>query len=174
MSIPNLSVPLFKVCRRKLRKTVYFHFFKFQKRHNAYKNWQKWTALELDRMFIRRKWHAKFQLNMTKHVEEGRKTVTDGQRPGRRPGRTDRRTDITIPWYVPSEDRRIKRKISDLAPWQKPLYKQSKWQHKIPQMADDTSIAYQFRTVSWSNESHTTGMVNLFAGPTFPLPTTTV
>ena len=60
---------------------LYFHFFKFQKRHNSYKNKRKLTALELDRMFIRRKWHAKFQLNMSKHVGEkcGKLWLTDGR-----------------------------------------------------------------------------------------------
>ena len=35
------------------------------------KTWRKLTTLELDRMFIRRKWHAKFQVNRSKHM--GRK-----------------------------------------------------------------------------------------------------
>ena len=37
-----------KVYRRKVQKTVYFQYFKFQKWHNSYKNWRKLTTLKLD------------------------------------------------------------------------------------------------------------------------------
>ena len=81
----KISAQYVKACKRKLRKTVYFQYFKFQKGHNSYKNWQKLTTLELDQMFIRRKWHAKFQLNISKHVGErcGKLWLTDGDPDGR-------------------------------------------------------------------------------------------
>ena len=63
--ICKISAQYVKAFRRKLRKTLYFQYFKFQKGHNSYKNWRKSTKLELDR--IRRKWHSKFQLDMSKH-----------------------------------------------------------------------------------------------------------
>ena len=66
-----------------MRKTMYFQYFKFQKGHHSNKKWRKLTKLDLVRMFIRRKWHAKFQLNMSKHVREN-------GRPGQTDGRTDR------------------------------------------------------------------------------------
>ena len=53
-----------------MRKTVYFQYYKFQKGHNSYKNGSKLTTRELDQMFIIRKWHTKFQLNISKHVGE--------------------------------------------------------------------------------------------------------
>ena len=81
-----------KAWRRKLRKTLYFQYFKFQKGQNSRKNWQEFMTLKLDRIFIRRNWHAKFQLNMSKHVGEKCGKLTDRRRPGWRPGRTDRRT----------------------------------------------------------------------------------
>ena len=37
-----------------------------------------------------------------------------------------------------------------------------------------TAIVFNFRTVSWSNYSYPTGVVNQFTCPTFPLPETTV
>ena len=39
---------------------------------------------------------------------------------------------------------------------------------------DSTAIADRLRTVSWSNYSHPTGVVNLGYGQTFPLPATAV
>ena len=39
---------------------------------------------------------------------------------------------------------------------------------------DKTAIADRLRTVSWSNYSHPTGVVNLVYGSTFPLPATSV
>ena len=39
---------------------------------------------------------------------------------------------------------------------------------------DETAIAERLRTVSSSNYSHPTGVVNLVYGPTFPLPATAV
>ena len=40
--------------------------------------------------------------------------------------------------------------------------------------ATKSSITQRLRTVSWSNYSHTTGVVNQFTSPTFPLPATAV
>ena len=45
---------------------------------------------------------------------------------------------------------------------------------KVTKKFDYTAIADRLRTVSWSNYSHPTGVVNLFTGPTFPLPATAV
>ena len=39
-------------------------------------------------------------------------------------------------------------------------------------MFDYTAIAEQIRMVSWSNNSHPTGIVNQFTGPTFQLSAT--
>ena len=39
---------------------------------------------------------------------------------------------------------------------------------------DYTTVTDRLSTVSWSNYSHPTGMVNRFMGPTFPLPAITV
>ena len=73
---------------------MYFQYFKFKKRHNSYKNWRKLMTLELDRMFIRRKWHAKFQLNMSKHVGEILSAENcDWRTETRTDGQMDRRTD---------------------------------------------------------------------------------
>ena len=36
--------------------------------------------------------------------------------------------------------------------------------------ATKSSITQRFRTVSWSNYDHRTGVVNRFTGPAFPLP----
>ena len=47
--------------KRKVRKTVYFQFSKFQKGHNFHKNWRKYSKT---------KSYAKFQLIMSKHVRE--------------------------------------------------------------------------------------------------------
>ena len=46
---------------------------------------------------------------------------------------------------------------------------QHKQRHK---KIDDTAIAGRRWTVSWSNYSHPTGVVNLLTGPTVPLPAT--
>ena len=80
---------------------MYFQYFKFQKGHNSCKNWRKLTTLELDHMFIRRKWHAKFQLNISKLVGEkcGKLWLTDGDPDGDPDGRTDRHHH-TIIWPV--------------------------------------------------------------------------
>ena len=84
-----------KARKRKVRKTVYFQYFKFQKGNNSYKTWRKLTTLELDRMLIRRRWHAKFQLNTSKHVGEkcGKLWLIDGDPDGDPDGRTDGRMD---------------------------------------------------------------------------------
>ena len=63
---------------------MYFQYSKFKKGYNS-KKIRKLTILELDRMFIRRKGHKKFQTN-TSCTTKVRKTVTDGRRPGRTDG----------------------------------------------------------------------------------------
>ena len=55
-------------------------------------------------------------------------------------------------------------KISYSVLWQKPLHRQkiqkATWKHKnATKNFDYTTIAYRLRTVSWDNDSHTTGMV---------------
>ena len=50
---------------------------------------------------------------------------------------------------------------------------QSQYKKNVTKKFDYTAIAKRLRTVSWGNYSHPTGVVNLFTGPTFPLPTTT-
>ena len=57
-----------------------------------------------------------------------------------------------------------KRKLSDSALWQKPNHPQkiqkATWQHKnATKNLDNTTIADRLRTVSWSNNSHPTGVV---------------
>ena len=42
------SAQYVKRCKRKVRKTVYFQYSKFQKGHNSHKHWRKLTTLELD------------------------------------------------------------------------------------------------------------------------------
>ena len=44
----KISAQWVKACRRKVQKTVYFQYFKFQKGHNSYKYWRKLTTLKLD------------------------------------------------------------------------------------------------------------------------------
>ena len=72
-----------------------------------------------------------------------------------------------------------KRTRSDSVLWRKPLYEQKIQQHiyntKTPPKPSMTTIANQPQTVSWSNNSHPTGMVKpVYGYPTFPLTTTTV
>ena len=88
----------FNACRRKVRKTVYFRDSKLKKGHYSNKNWRKLMTLKLDRMFMRRKWHTKFQLNMSKHVGEKCGNLW--------------LTDIAILKYFLSEDGRVKRKVT--------------------------------------------------------------
>ena len=59
-----------KACKRKVRKTVYFEYSKFKKRHNSNKNWSKMTTLKLALWYIKTKSYTKFELNMSKHVGE--------------------------------------------------------------------------------------------------------
>ena len=68
--ICKISAQYIKACRRKVRKTVYFQYSKFQKGRNSYKHWHKLTTLELDLQYSIIKSYAKFQLNMSKHVGE--------------------------------------------------------------------------------------------------------
>ena len=44
----KISARYIKACKRKMRKTADFHYSKFQKGHNSYKNRQKLTVLKLD------------------------------------------------------------------------------------------------------------------------------
>ena len=72
-----------------------------------------------------------------------------------------------------------KRKISDSVLRQKPLYQKNCQEGKVttqttPQKFDYTAIADRLRTVSWSNYSHPTGVVNRFKGLTVPIPATAV
>ena len=68
--IYNISAQYVKACRRKVRKTAYFQYSKFQKGHNSYKNWRKLTTLAFDLKLIEWKSYTTFQLNMSKHVGE--------------------------------------------------------------------------------------------------------
>ena len=68
--ICKISAQYVKECRRKLRKTVYFQYSKFQKGHNSNKHWRKLTTLELDLYYSKTKSYAKFQPNMSKNVGE--------------------------------------------------------------------------------------------------------
>ena len=47
-----------------------FEYSKFTKRHNSNKNWSKMTTLKLALWYIKTKSYTKFELNMSKHVEE--------------------------------------------------------------------------------------------------------
>ena len=47
-SYMQISAQYVKGCKRKVRKTVYFQYSKFEKGHNSNKNWPKLTTLELD------------------------------------------------------------------------------------------------------------------------------
>ena len=64
----NISAQYVKSCRRKVQKTVYFQYSKFQKGHNSYKNWHNLTTPKLDLRLIKRNSHTQFQLNISKHV----------------------------------------------------------------------------------------------------------
>ena len=66
----QISAQYVKACKRKVRKTVYFEYSKFTKRHNSYKNWSKRTTLKLALWYIKTKSYTKFELNMSKHVGE--------------------------------------------------------------------------------------------------------
>ena len=68
--ICKISAQYVKACRRKVRKTVCFQYFKFQKGHYSYKNWRKLTTLKVDFKYSKTKPWAKFQRNMSKHVGE--------------------------------------------------------------------------------------------------------
>ena len=46
--ICKISAQYVKACTRKVGKTVYFQYSKFQKGHNSYKNRRKLTTLKLD------------------------------------------------------------------------------------------------------------------------------
>ena len=59
-----MSAQYVKACKRKVKKTVYFQFSKFQKGHNSHKNWRKLMTKGLDLKYSKTKSYAKFQLNM--------------------------------------------------------------------------------------------------------------
>ena len=73
-----------------------------------------------------------------------------------------------------------KRRRSCPVLWQKPLHQQKCQKGKVttqttPQKSSiQQQLRTDLRTVSWSNYSHPTGVVNLVYGPTFPLPATAV
>ena len=66
--ICKISAQYVKACKRKVWKTVYFQYSKFQQGHNSHKNRRKWTTFELDQYYSITKSYAKFQLNISKHV----------------------------------------------------------------------------------------------------------
>ena len=66
----KISTQCVKACQRKVRKTVYFQYSKFQKGHNSHKDWRKLTKLKLDLKYSKTKSYAKFRPNMSKHVGE--------------------------------------------------------------------------------------------------------
>ena len=68
--ICKISAQYVKACKRKVRKTVYFQYSKFQKGHNSHKNGRKLTTLELDLWYGETKSYAKFEHNMSKHERE--------------------------------------------------------------------------------------------------------
>ena len=78
---------------------------------------------------------------MSKHLGEKCEKRADGDPDGRRVGRTETWTDITIPSYVPSEDRCIKNQGGDCETLQYPpvatkskklfLASRSKSSHKV-------------------------------------------
>ena len=68
--ICKISAQYFKACRRKVQKTVYFQYSKFQKGHYSYIDWCELTTDELDPYYSNTKLYVKFQLNMSKHVME--------------------------------------------------------------------------------------------------------
>ena len=59
-----------KVCRRKVRKTMYFQYTKYKRGKTPTKNSRKLTTLKVDLIFIKRKSYTQFQLNKSKHVGE--------------------------------------------------------------------------------------------------------
>ena len=73
--------------------------------------------------------------------------------------------------YNPAIVLKTKRRRSDPVLWQKPLYQQKCQRGKVatqttPQKSSiKQKIADRLRTVSWSNYSHPTGVVNRFTGP---------
>ena len=66
----KISAQYVTACRRKVRKTMYFLYSMFTKRHNSFKNWRKVTTLILDLKYTKTESYAKFQLNMSKHLGE--------------------------------------------------------------------------------------------------------
>ena len=58
----------------------------------------------------------------------------------------------------------------DKSPYTNRNVKRAKWQHKQRHKKSDyTAVADRFRTVSWSNFGHPTGVVKLVYGPNFPI-----
>ena len=59
----------------------------------------------------------------------------------------------------------------DKSPYTSRNVKRAKQQHKnATKKFDYTAVADRLRTVSWSNYSHSTGVVNLVYGPNLPTP----
>ena len=73
--------------------------------------------------------------------------------------------------YNPAIVLKTKRRRSDPVLWQKPLYQQKCQRGKVATQTTQQKgsikqkIADRLRTVSWSNYSHPTGVVNRFTGP---------
>ena len=92
--ICKISAQFVMAFRRKLRKTVYFQYFKFQKGHNSYKNWRKLTKLQLDQMFIWKKVTCKISARGVKSCRRKMwKRLTDRYPDGRTDGWTDEGND---------------------------------------------------------------------------------
>ena len=121
-----------RACRRKLRKTVYFLYSKFQKRHNSFNNWRDDTQT----------WSVVHQIKVTfklsaQYVKACRRKVrkTGGRRPGRGVGRAESRTDGDSDGHHhtilrPVRRRAYKSKRSDSVLWQKPLHPHKKSQNQ--------------------------------------------
>ena len=80
-----------------------------------------------------------------------------------------------LKWLVWKMINRKKKRSDSVLSLHKRKMNKAKWYHKIvTKMFDFSGIAGKLRAVSLSNYSHTTGVVNRFTDPTFPLPATAV
>ena len=55
---------------RKVRKTMYFQYFKLQKEHNFCKYWQKFMIFEFYPTCMEMKSYTQFKINMPMHIGE--------------------------------------------------------------------------------------------------------
>ena len=113
-------------CWRKLRKNVYFQYSKFQKGHNSHKNWRKMTTLKLDLKCSKTKSYAKWQLNISKHVEEKCGKLADGDPDGRTETRTDRHHHTIICPVWRRAYKKLK-EIDDVRTWSNVHKKKVTW-----------------------------------------------